>query len=135
MCGIAGLNSGGITYCYAIVENVESGSFQNTTVYFGGLFGTVGSNATITNCFAKLDTDGLANNYDGGNSQTATMLRCYAYVTNKGEFAHNASMTVFDTEAELFATILRMDFDVMGFTVYDDAYPTLPTAGKTQPTD
>ena len=133
-CGsIVGQNSGAITYCYAIADSMELLVFQNEEVYFGGLFGLTNDTGTVVNSFAIIDLEGLYINSVCGLYTNATVTRCYAYLTEKAaDFAPCNDVTVCDTEANLLATINKLGFDAMGFTLSADVYPTLPNVGNVQ---
>ena len=130
--GVVGLNSGAITHCYAIVDSLQLLTFENTFVNLGGLFGYSNDTGTIVNSFAKIDVEGLYSNNVCGFYDKATVVKCYVYLTKAATgFESCNDVTVCDTEGDLFAAITPMGYDVMGFTLSDGEYPTLPNAGNT----
>ena len=129
--GIAGLNSGAITYCYAIADSLEVLAFEDTVAYFGGLFGHANDEGTIVNSFAKVAVQGLFSNNVCGSYNLATVTRCYVYLTEEAaNFAPCSDVTACDTESALLTAIGKLGFDAMGFTVSAGAYPTLPNVGN-----
>ena len=132
--GLVGLNSGAITYCYAIVSELELGiTSGNSRVYFGGLFGRATDSGTAANSFVKLATDGVASSDVCGFYGNATVFRCYVYATDAAvNYDPCDDVTTCDTESDLLKAIADMGFDLMGFELTDNGYPTLPTVGNIQ---
>lgn len=129
--GIAGLNSGAITYCYAIADSLALITFENEVAYFGGLFGHASDEGTIVNSFAKVAVQGLFSNNVCGSYNLATVTRCYAYLTEQAaNFAPCSDVTTCEMEADLIAAINKLGFDAMGFAISANSYPTLPNVGN-----
>lgn len=131
--GIAGLNSGTITYCYAVVNSLQAGAFENEEVYFGGMFGKADDNSSIVNSFVKVDTAPIFHSNVCGFFERATVFRCYAFLTDgASDYQPCDDVTVCDTEEGLLTAIRQLGFDLMGFVLSENDYPSLPGAGNTK---
>ena len=129
--GVIGRNSGTVTYCYAKISTVKP-SLSNSKMYFGAIFGSANSTATILMCFASINCSNISpmHCYVGGAYNGAAVRNCHSYVAStSGSFGGTQGVQSHSTEQDLLDTVAQMGFEDMGFTVAPDAYPTLPNAG------